>query len=132
LDNKETEMKKIVLSLALISQIAFAYEPERVEYSLRGNYATKEACVLNHFAHIALLVDLKSNAKPIKDLDIEQLIKSEKEIVSYENDTQFIQHHIDYSGYYLVWNKKSKAKTLYKITEPSVVPLRDCIAFVPK
>lgn len=127
---EKLKMKKIVLSLALISQSAFAYETERVEYNIKGNHVTKEACVLNHFSHVALLVDLKSNAIKIKDIDIEQLIKSEKDIISYENDTQFIQHQIDYSGYYLVWNKKNKGRNLYKITEPSVVPIKDCISLV--
>lgn len=125
-------MRKIVLSLALISQSAFADNYESVQYNITGNYVTKEACVLNHFSHVALLVDLKSNAKQVKDIDIEQLIKSENGIISYENDTQFIQHHLDYSGYYLVWNKKNKARVLYKVTEPTVVPLKDCIGFAQK
>lgn len=125
-------MKKIVLSLALVSQSAFAYDSETVQYNLVGNYVSKEACVLNHFAHVALLVDLKSNVTQLKDIEIEQLIKSEKEIISYENDTKFIQHRLDHSGYYLVWNKKNKDKVLYKVTEPTVVPIKDCIGFVQK
>jgi hypothetical protein len=123
-------MKKLLLSLALISQSSFAQNSEIIEYHLKGNYLTKEACVINHFSHVALLVDLKANITQVKDIDIEQVIKSEKETISYENDTQFIQHHLNYPGYYLISNKKYKNRILYRVTEPSIVPIKNCISSV--
>jgi hypothetical protein len=123
-------MKKIVLSLAFMCQSAFAYDSDIIEYHLTSNYLTKEACVLNHFSHVALLVDLKANVTQVKDLDIEQVIKFEKETISYENDTQFIQHHLNYPGYYLISNKKNKTRVLYKVTETSIVPIKSCISSV--
>ncbi len=122
-------MKKIILlSLALMTQNVFAAKSENIEYYKMGNYVANEACMYNHFEHVALLVDLKANAEVVKDLDIVQLIEAKKKVISYENDTKVIYHSLDYKGYYLIENKKVQ-KNLYKITEPSVVDIQKCINF---
>lgn len=112
-----------------MTQNVFAAKAETFNYYKMGNYVVNEACISNHFEHIALLVDLKANVEVVKNLDIQQLIEAKKKVISYENDTKIIYASLDYSNYYIVENKKMQ-KNLYRINEPSVVDLKRCIKFL--
>lgn len=125
-------MKKLILlTLALLCQTAFSASlVEKIELDNTDNFISKDACMLNHFQNVAELVDLNNNsAKPTKNADVEKAINGKIKVVKYQNESKLIYTSIYHKGYYLVESKKSGEKKIYKITEPSLVPIKNCIVF---
>lgn len=123
-------MKKLILlALTLSFNSAFAAQPaDRVEYRKMDNFMSKNSCSLTHFQHIAVLVDLNvETAQPVRNADAERVLAKNTNLIAYENDSKFIYHSLALKDYYLVQNKHSGAKKLYKVVDSNLNPIANCV-----